>query len=225
MPKVSEGHIEKKRQQILEAAKRVCESKPLYSVTMKDIVTESGMSQGGVYKYFPNIDAVFVSILNEATLSHRIEADVEAILNSGVPSFQRITELIHYLGQYIADTVNSNREIFFEIMTLYANEPTRFMEIKDQLVEVSVLDYLQRRLSGFILQGVADKTFVPAVPLEDLFGFVMVSLNGITQAMISANRLAAGGRPAPTHNLDGLVRALAVSVLMLLGGIPDLRID
>ncbi len=36
------------------------QSKPVHDVAMRDIVLESGMSQGGVYKYFSNLDEVFV---------------------------------------------------------------------------------------------------------------------------------------------------------------------
>ena len=56
MPKVNQEYFENKRKIILEAAMRVFQRKPAYSVTMKDIVKESGLSQGGVYKYYSNID-------------------------------------------------------------------------------------------------------------------------------------------------------------------------
>lgn len=214
MPKVHEGHYEQKRQQILAAARRVCERKPLYSVTMKDIVVESGMSQGGVYKYYSSIDAVFVSLLNEASLSSQVETDVELILAAGPSPWQTIDDLLHYLGRYIQGTVQGSGELYFELMTLYANEPARFMAIKDQLVEVSALEYLQKQLHQFIEKGAAETAFVPVVPLEDLVGFISTSLNGIAQALISSRRLT--GMPEP--NAERLVDVLARSVKVLLGG-------
>ena len=54
MPKVKDEYLENKRNQILDAAFAVCKRKPVYDVAMTDIVTETGMSQGGVYKYFNN---------------------------------------------------------------------------------------------------------------------------------------------------------------------------
>lgn len=214
MPKVSEEHFEQKRQQILAAARRVCESKPLYSVTMKDIVLESGMSQGGVYKYFANIDAVYVAILNEATLSGSVQAEVDAILGSDQSPWAKLDALFAYLGGYVEATVGSNGKLFFELMVLYRHEPARFQAIRGQLVEVSVLEYLQQQLSGFLLRGVADGTFAPVVPMDDLFRFVMTSLDGITQEMLASQR--AGGGPPP--DAAGLVGVLGLSVRLLLGG-------
>ena len=55
MPKVKNEYLENKRNEILDAAFAVCKRKPAYDITMTDIVSETGMSQGGVYKYFNNI--------------------------------------------------------------------------------------------------------------------------------------------------------------------------
>lgn len=218
MPKVRAGHSEQKKQEILAAAKRVCDRKPLYSVTMKDIVLESGMSQGGVYKYFPNIDAVYVAILNEASLKGRVHTEVEAILGAGSSRWQSLTDLLHYLGGYIQAAVRNNGKIYFELLLLYTNEPARFAAVKDQLEEVSVLEYLQKQLAGLILAGVADKTFTPAVPLEDLFGFLMSSMNGITQVLISSQRASGAPHVVPSPDVEKLIGVLALSVRQLLGG-------
>lgn len=213
MPKVNDEHFQKKRQQILDAAKRVCESKPLYSVTMKDIVLESGMSQGGVYKYYPNIDAVYVAILNEAARNSRVQADLESIRSAGHSPWQQLTELLGYVGSYVQDVVNNRGPIYFELMALYANEPARFLTVRDQLVEVSALELIHKQLNVLIRTGVADQTFVPLVPLEDLFRFMAASINGITQGLIAAHRL--GG--ASTPDVGSLVGVLAQSVRLLLG--------
>ena len=68
MPKVNEEYFENKRKIILEAAMRVFQRKPAYSVTMKDIVKESKLSQGGVYKYYSNIDQIVVALLNTSSI-------------------------------------------------------------------------------------------------------------------------------------------------------------
>ena len=46
MPKVKNEYLENKRNQILDAAFAVCKRKPAYDITMTDIVSETGMSQG-----------------------------------------------------------------------------------------------------------------------------------------------------------------------------------
>ena len=68
MPKVKSEYLESKRNQILDAAFEVCKRKPAYDVTMTDVVSETGMSQGGVYKYFNNIDLVLAALIDRATI-------------------------------------------------------------------------------------------------------------------------------------------------------------
>lgn len=218
MPRVREGHFEQKKHQILEAAKRVCAAKPLYSVTMKDIVLESGMSQGGVYKYFSNIDAVYVAILNEATRSGRVYAEVDALLSTNTSEWQKVTDLLRYAGQYARDMINSNGKIYFELLTLYANEPARLAAVKDQLTEASVNEYLFKQVTRLIAKGVADKTFAPVVPIEDLFAFLMTSFTGITQGLMMTHVMPEEQRHIPALDVERVVGVLALSVRMLLGG-------
>ena len=49
MPKVSDAYFEKKRNEILDAAYAVAMEKPVYTVSMRDIIQRSGLSQGGIY--------------------------------------------------------------------------------------------------------------------------------------------------------------------------------
>lgn len=42
MPKVKDEHLQDKRELILDAAYRISMQKPVYAITMKDIITEIG---------------------------------------------------------------------------------------------------------------------------------------------------------------------------------------
>lgn len=46
MPKVNEDYINKKKTQILDAAFRMFQQKPLYEITMLDVIKEAGISKG-----------------------------------------------------------------------------------------------------------------------------------------------------------------------------------
>lgn len=67
MPKVSQEYLDNKRNAIVSAALKVCKSKPLYQITMKDIIRESGVSQGGIYRYFKSIDEILVEVINRSS--------------------------------------------------------------------------------------------------------------------------------------------------------------
>lgn len=218
MPKVTPEHYEKKKQEILEAAKRVCSTKPVYNVAMRDIVIESGMSQGGVYKYFSNLDELFAALLNQESLSHKLKGDVDAIFESDKEPFLRLDEFFQYIGQYIEDSLQGSGKIYFELGALYAKEPERFMMIKDQLEEVSNLRYLQTKLSAFIEEQINIQTFKPVVPAEDIFSFIMTAISGLTHDPGYAYQIPDENRWMPAPGIKRQMNTLSLAILMMLGG-------
>ena len=49
MPKVTEEYLKEKRKYILECTGEILKEKPLYTVTMRDIIKKAGFSQGIIY--------------------------------------------------------------------------------------------------------------------------------------------------------------------------------
>jgi AcrR family transcriptional regulator len=52
MPKVTEAHLEARRQQVLDAARACFARQGFHQTTMQDICREAGLSPGAVYRYF-----------------------------------------------------------------------------------------------------------------------------------------------------------------------------
>jgi AcrR family transcriptional regulator len=69
MPKVSQEHLERRRQQILDAATECFARQGFHATSMQDIFRASGLSAGAVYRYFPSksslIKAIAETMLNE----------------------------------------------------------------------------------------------------------------------------------------------------------------
>jgi TetR/AcrR family transcriptional regulator, transcriptional repressor of aconitase len=69
MPKVSQEHLERRRQQILDAATDCFARQGFHATSMQDIFHASGLSAGAVYRYFPSknslIKAIAANMLNE----------------------------------------------------------------------------------------------------------------------------------------------------------------
>ncbi|WP_067479902.1 TetR/AcrR family transcriptional regulator [Actinomadura hibisca] len=67
MPRVSEEHLERRRQQILDAARVCFIRKGVHETSMQDIFAESGLSAGAVYRYFKSkneiIGAITVTVI------------------------------------------------------------------------------------------------------------------------------------------------------------------
>ncbi|WP_433291033.1 TetR/AcrR family transcriptional regulator [Actinoplanes sp. CA-030573] len=65
MPKVSDAHRAARRRQILDAAAACFARDGFHKTSMQDIVRESGISAGLVYRYFAGKDDVIAAIVDE----------------------------------------------------------------------------------------------------------------------------------------------------------------
>ena len=82
MPKVSNAYKEEKNTQILDAALNIFMNKPLYEITMLDVVNKLGASKGGVYRYFTDIDHIIVTLINRETEELDYRADIDRIIST-----------------------------------------------------------------------------------------------------------------------------------------------
>jgi AcrR family transcriptional regulator len=62
MPKVSQSHLDARRQQILEAAIECFSRQGFHPTTMQDIIRESGLSSGAIYTYFASKEELIEAI-------------------------------------------------------------------------------------------------------------------------------------------------------------------
>jgi AcrR family transcriptional regulator len=65
VPKVSDAHLAARRRQILDAAAACFARTGFHRTSMQDIVRESGISAGLVYRYFAGKDDVIAAIVTE----------------------------------------------------------------------------------------------------------------------------------------------------------------
>lgn len=74
MPRVSEEHLERRRQQIVDAAQRCFARKGFHQSSMQDVFAESGLSAGAVYRYFKSKDELVAALAADAG------TDIRAVL-------------------------------------------------------------------------------------------------------------------------------------------------
>ena len=77
-PKVTEEHVEARRQQILEAAFACFAREGFHQTTMKDICREAGLSAGAVYGYFRSKEEIIETACTESQQQNMafIESDM-----------------------------------------------------------------------------------------------------------------------------------------------------
>ncbi|MGX1194729.1 AcrR family transcriptional regulator [Metabacillus sp. SLBN-84] len=189
MPKVSENHAQLKRKGILEAARRVCMQKPIFDVSMRDIVIETGMSQGGVYKYFSNIDEVFGALLNEENINGEVKEEVNEIFGGKEEPLQKLEKILIYIGDYMQKSLLDRGPVYYSIMALYSRDPERYGKVQSIVKDVSNLQYLHEKFCSFLEEQINHETFVPAVPKEDIIMLIETYMSGIL------NQVSIGNKP------------------------------
>jgi AcrR family transcriptional regulator len=91
MPKVSEEHKERRREEILDAAKRCFAKHGYEGATVARLEAESGLSRGAIFNYFENKEALFVELAGRTSeritgiwFEHGLRAALDAIVNEDI---------------------------------------------------------------------------------------------------------------------------------------------
>ncbi|WP_018801126.1 TetR/AcrR family transcriptional regulator [Salinispora arenicola] len=88
MPRVSEDHRAARRQQILAAAAARFARDGFHRTSMQDVVDESGMSFGAVYRYFRTKNDIVMAISLEAI------SMIETVVRDGVQAGRPVADLM-----------------------------------------------------------------------------------------------------------------------------------
>jgi TetR/AcrR family transcriptional regulator, transcriptional repressor of aconitase len=79
MPKVGQAHLDARRQQIVDAARARFASHGFARTSMADIVTESGLSNGAIYRYFTSKDEIVIAVCEQASEGLPKALTIEAV--------------------------------------------------------------------------------------------------------------------------------------------------
>ena len=183
MPKVNEEYIAEKKKSIVDAAIRVCQSKPVYAVTLRDVVKECGISQGGLYHYFKDIDEIFAEILNRCFLENKIAESNYKIFESNMPLHEIIIASFAVMGQLIDDTVNQYGRLIYELNSIYLNEVERGLKVLNLIQNHNDVEVFFDKIFSLIEAHIKRGNFELAVPIEDLKILVIVAIQGIQQSV------------------------------------------
>jgi TetR/AcrR family transcriptional regulator, transcriptional repressor of aconitase len=66
MPRVSQEHLDARRRQIIDAARRCFVRNGFHATSMQDVLAEARLSAGAVYRYFPGKDDIIAAIADDA---------------------------------------------------------------------------------------------------------------------------------------------------------------
>ncbi len=217
MPKVNEEYFEVKKKEIINAAFEVCKRKPAYDVTMSDIVAETGLSQGGVYKYYNNIYSVYAALIDEANLVGDQKEKIDKIMASKFKPETKLKKLFSVSEDFFSEMLLSYNKILFELGTFCIQNPEYDKRINGETKVTPVFPYLASRVAELIVSETASGYFKPVLPVEDILNFLVSSFDGIIRD-VTLNKCY-NIETEDINNLDEkkLIGCLCISTLKLLG--------
>lgn len=208
MPKVSEGHREARRRQILNAGRRCFARDGFHATTMQDVFAEAGLSAGAVYSYFGSKNELVTAIADEvlgeikAGLAAAAEAKpvigvAEAVTTELAPRLAAggsVGDFVPIVLQVWAEAVRDEQMWTF-VNGVYEEVAVQLARIVTRNVEAGLLPadthpYATARALSALIQGfIVQRAVLGDVPPE-----------AITEAVTT---FAAGIATAPPHTPPG----------------------
>jgi AcrR family transcriptional regulator len=133
MPKITEAHIEARRQQILEAAKTCFARQGFHQTSVQDICREAKLSPGAVYRYSPSKEHIIAATCLDC--QQGIIALIELARSQGGSPLQTLDFIVGHGLEMLSG------ESFLEVSMMNVqvrSEAMRSSEIRDAHLAASI---------------------------------------------------------------------------------------
>lgn len=186
MPKVTEEYINNKKNLIIRAAYDLCIRKTVSTVTMQDIINETGLSQGGIYRFYKDIDEIFKEMLidnrQRVTIKPKIDEIFKDMESKGIKEIMH--KVFEVLGDFMTDELMGIVKINFELSVLSMNAPHRVEKIIGEIEGTGNFEYLFFKVSQYLKQCIMNGDAKPKVSFEELLTYMTTTYNGIEMCCI-----------------------------------------
>ncbi len=177
MPKVTQEYIVEKKKKIVEATIEILHQHPLYEITMLDIIRQAGISKGGIYLYYNDIDQVIIDVVNYLSSQ---QTPYVLPQNDEKESIEvNILRLFESLGKYIDETPGDIFKIRFELMVYLGSHAEKTERIMSQLILQNVGDDFMKYLGHLVEKGVTMGEFRSNIPINLIMTNASVYIDGI----------------------------------------------
>ena len=216
MPKVTDNYLLEKRKFILERTEEIIKEKPLYLITMRDIIKKAEFSQGVIYRYYANVDEIYVDFINKHTVNILLEERIDALLRSNQEEKTILSECFLAIGEYIEELMKSAvGKTFFELTILYAYDAEKQSTIFPKLMFKNSLEYAQQEIVKYVLANVERGIFTPQIAIRSIILFVSSSVDGIAQS-VAINGTKKGDEILVEGDIPEMFGTLAKAVINFL---------
>ena len=158
VPKVSEEHLQARRDQILEGARRTFASEGYEGATVAKLEQEIGLSRGAIFNYYPDKWSLFIALAAEDQFSF-----MRALEDEGIDGLVRV------LAQESPDWL----AVYFELARRLRTNPELMQELQNRSPEASQRG--DELFASFREEGALRDD----VDLETIIAFVNIVANGL----------------------------------------------
>ena len=162
MPKVSEEHLEARREQILEGARRAFARHGYEGATVARLEEEIGLSRGAIFNYFPDKWSLFFE------LASRDQYELTTLLME-----QGLDATLRHLTAESPDWM----AVYFEVLRRLRRRPELMKEFQTRGGEGR-----DEQVKAWLKELHASGGFRTDVELEDVVMFVNIVANGMAVA-------------------------------------------
>jgi AcrR family transcriptional regulator len=162
VPKVSAEHLEARREQILDGARRAFARHGYDGATVARLEEEIGLSRGAIFNYFPDKWALFFELaardqheLTSLLLEHGLEATI----------------------RHLAEESPDWMAVYFEVLRLLRGDPELMKEFQKRGGEER-----EAEIEAWLTRHIEDGAFRDDVKRDDIVLFVNVVANGVALA-------------------------------------------
>lgn len=186
MPKVTEEYIKNKKNMIIRTAYDLCIQKTVSTVTMQDIIDATGLSQGGIYRFYKDIDEIFKDMLIDNRQRVTIKPQLDEIFAD--TASEDVTNVLHkvfvLLTEFMTNELMGIVKINFELSVLSMNAPSRVEKILGEIEGTGNFEYLFMCVSQYLKQCISNGTVMPRISAEELLTYLTTAYNGIEMSCI-----------------------------------------
>ena len=170
---------------ITDAAYQVCLRKPVEMVTISDVIAETGMSQGAIYRYYDGLDEILADMVTKMRADYNIIDELEAITSDKKATLEELTfKVCDCLAEVMEHHLMDIQKINFDLGVIAINEPERAAKIMAGIKGQGNLDYLMKKTFPSLMKGAAKLGYHPLCTAGDIGLFISASYTGIEKTCI-----------------------------------------
>ncbi len=221
MPKVTDEYIANKKKEIIDAAYQVCQEKAIESIVLQDITDKAGFSHGAIYRYYKDIDEIFVDLFARlnSEISISVKERYEQILNKTVDWRDTILGVCQILSDAVVDMGIDELKLAAYTDVLIMSNPERAVKISSKLKEdeKNPLIWVEANLRVYIDDLIDEGKVHPTESTDKILQFMGASIRGIEASYVLSKSFA-DERYTGNYKPDEMFRCLAKSMISMLGG-------